>query len=133
MPAGIRAAPSIFPHDMILPITLRQRLEILRLVKVLLSRLRQEGAPVAAIPSRPQDGIEITADLAGIAVPAERLKREFQLCGPATLCDGCGRGQPEIDAFMVFSGAHDLDLKGLIVRRYFELEVRIPAVGKRDE
>ena len=87
-------------------------------------RVRQEGAPEAALPPLAKYGVKVSAHFVGIAVPAQDFERDLQFGIPAAGQDLRCRGQSQIDTFEVLFGADDPDLKGLVVRRYFELEVR---------
>jgi hypothetical protein len=102
-------------------------------VKIRFGRFRQERAPEAALPTLPQDRVKVSANLVRIAVPAQTLKRDFQFGIPAAGKDLRCRGQAQIDTFEVLFGADDPDLKGLVVRRYLEFEIRKARRRQRHE
>src|SRR5581483_83417 len=96
-------------------------------------RARQERTPETALSPLPQDRVKVSAHLAGIAVPAQGLERNFQYGSPTARQDVRARDQAQIDAFEMLPCADDPDLKGLIVRRDFELEIGKAARRERHE
>src|ERR1035441_9146848 len=101
-------------------------------MKVRLFGLWQERTPIAA-RSASENGIEISSDSVGIAVPAKRLERNFQFRAPAARHDcRCGY-ETEIDALLTQGATDDPHLKRLIERRYLKFVVRKSGFRKRHE